>query len=86
VSALRDAGIDPHPVIALADHASPSPSDYAVAECASADVWLTTARCAVKLPARIGASPVLALDHRLDVGDLIARLPSSKPARAANFR
>lgn len=73
-AALRDAGIDPRPVIALDDHAIPSARDYARAARCEVDAWLTTARCAVKLPAAIGGAPVLALDHRLDVASLFERL------------
>jgi tetraacyldisaccharide 4'-kinase len=72
--ALRRAGIDPHPVIALADHAVPSPRDCARAARFEVDVWLTTARCAVKLPAAIGGAPVLVLEHRVDVAPLCERL------------
>ncbi len=73
-AALRGAGIDPRPVIALDDHAIPSARDYARAARCEVDAWLTTARCAVKLPAAIGGAPVLALDHRLDVASLYERL------------
>ncbi len=44
--------------------------------------WLTTARCATKLPAAIGGKPVLALDHRLDVTELIAELVGRLATRA----
>lgn len=73
-AALRRAGIAPAKVIALADHAAPSARDLALAARCAVDAWLTTPRCAVKLPAAIGRAPVLALDHRLDVGALVARL------------
>lgn len=75
-AALRGAGIDPRPVIALADHAIPSARDLARAARFEVDVWLTTARCAVKFPAAIESAPVLALEHRLDVAPLCARLPT----------
>jgi tetraacyldisaccharide 4'-kinase len=73
-AALRGAGIDPRPVIALADHAIPQARELARAARFEVDAWLTTARCIVKLPAAIGGAPVLALDHRLDVAPLCARL------------
>jgi tetraacyldisaccharide 4'-kinase len=75
-AALRVAGIDPRPVIALADHAIPSARDLARAARFEVDVWLTTARCAVKLPDAIARAPVLALEHRLDVAPLCLSLPS----------
>jgi tetraacyldisaccharide 4'-kinase len=74
VAALRDAGIDPRPVIALADHAIPGAGDLARAAGTEVDMWLTTARCVVKLPAAIGGAPVLVLDHQIDVAPLCARL------------
>jgi tetraacyldisaccharide 4'-kinase len=74
-AALREAGVDPRPVIALADHAVPTPRDLARASRFEVDAWLTTARCAVKLPASIGGAPVLVLQHVIDVAPLCARLP-----------
>lgn len=74
-AALRGLGIEPHPVIALADHAVPSARDLARAARFEVDAWLTTARCAVKLPATIGGAPVFVLEHRLDVAALCAHLP-----------
>jgi tetraacyldisaccharide 4'-kinase len=67
VSALARAGIHPEVTMALADHAVPDARALAAAAVAPVDAWLTTARCATKLPAAIGGRPVLALDHRLDV-------------------
>jgi tetraacyldisaccharide 4'-kinase len=79
-AALRDLGIDPRPVIALTDHAIPGARDLARAARFEVDAWLTTARCAVKLPAAIGAAPVLVLEHHLDVAALCARLSLVAPA------
>ncbi len=73
-AALRDLGIDPRPTIALADHAMPEARDLARAGRFEVDAWLTTARCAVKLPARIGPAPVLVLTHEVDVAPLWARV------------
>ena len=78
-AALREAEIDPRPVIALADHAIPSARDYARAARFEVDAWLTTARCAVKLPAAIGGAPVLALEHWLEVAALCERLSLLAP-------
>ncbi|MEP7122804.1 MAG: tetraacyldisaccharide 4'-kinase [Byssovorax sp.] len=73
-AALREAGVDPRPVVALADHAVPTSRDLARAARSPVDAWLTTARCAVKLPAAIGGAPVLVLQHAIDVAPLAARL------------
>lgn len=74
LAALARAGIAPAPTVILGDHASPSSAQLARAARASVDCWLTTARCAVKLPAQLGAAPVLALEHTLVLDALIERL------------
>jgi hypothetical protein len=58
--------------------ASPNPSLRGVSGGfpPTVDAWITTARCATKLPDNLGGKPVLALDHRLDVGELVRRLAS----------
>jgi tetraacyldisaccharide 4'-kinase len=81
VSTLARAGVEPRCTHLLADHASPSPSLLALAARAPVDLWLTTARCAVKLPPVLGAAPVLALEHTLEV-DLLA---SALVDRLASF-
>ena len=78
-AALRAVGIGPWPVIAVGDHAIPTARDYARASRREVDAWLTTERCAVKLPAAIGGAPVLALEHRLEVAALCERLPPPGP-------
>lgn len=78
VSALAHAGVRPEVTLRLADHAVPSASALARAG-RGLDAWLTTARCATKLPAAIRGKRVLALDHRLDVAALVARLAGLCP-------
>jgi tetraacyldisaccharide 4'-kinase len=77
VRALARRGITPAAVVTAADHARLGPA-FAARLDARVDAWLTTARCATKLPASARGRPVLALDHRLDaralVGALAARL------------
>lgn len=77
--ALALRGIEPAVVLALADHArldAASLDRHARAARSSSarepDVWLTTARCAVKLPALLAGREILALDHRVDVSGLFA--------------
>ena len=82
VAALRRVGIAAFPVIALADHAIPSRADYARAARFEVEAWLTSARCAVKLPHAIGGAPVLALSQRIAIGPLIDRLPLDAFPRA----
>jgi tetraacyldisaccharide 4'-kinase len=74
VSALTRAGVRPAVTLRLADHAGPAALIAAARASAAVDAWLTTARCATKLPVGIAGVPVLALDHRLDVGDLVTWL------------
>lgn len=74
VAALAASNLHPAVVLALADHAVFSRRDLDRAARLRVDAWLTTRRCATKLPARLGSAPVLALDHRVDVSGLVARL------------
>jgi tetraacyldisaccharide 4'-kinase len=77
---LARRGITPCAVVTLADHASfaallrrpPQGAAFDV----DVDVWLTTSRCATKLPVALGAAPVLALDHRIDASPLASALLS----------
>jgi tetraacyldisaccharide 4'-kinase len=73
VAALDRAGVRLCAIIALADHASLSPEATASAARLDVDAWLTTERCAVKLPENLGGREVLALEHRLDVEALVER-------------
>jgi tetraacyldisaccharide 4'-kinase len=80
VRALAAHGIIAVASLFLADHAVPSAADRAGAR-TRLDVWLTTARCAAKLPSSLPSSaggdvPVLTLDHRIDVAPLVQRLRS----------
>ncbi|MRG95308.1 tetraacyldisaccharide 4'-kinase [Polyangium spumosum] len=71
---LRRAGLRPYAASCLADHACFDPETLERARSLGLDAWLTTPRCATKLPPWLGAAPVLTLDHRVDVGPLLARL------------
>jgi hypothetical protein len=75
LAALARAGVLPYVTLALADHAVPTARELAAAARAPVDAWVTTARCATKLPAKVGAAPVLILDHRLEIAALLAALP-----------
>lgn len=74
VAALAREGVRPEITLLLGDHVTPSARILARAGLARVDAWLTTARCATRLPAEIGGAPVLALEHRLEVGELVRRL------------
>jgi tetraacyldisaccharide 4'-kinase len=74
VSALARAGVRPAATLLLADHAVPTAAILATAGSAPVDAWLTSARCATKVPATVGGRPVLALQHRVEVAELVRRL------------
>lgn len=74
VAALGRSGIHPEVTLRHADHAAPTARDLARAAGIPVEAWLTTARCATKLPGAIGGRPVLALDHRVDVAALVGHL------------
>ncbi|UQA62585.1 tetraacyldisaccharide 4'-kinase [Polyangium aurulentum] len=80
LATLAVHGIHPAAVLALADHAAFGPSVERRARRAAVDAWLTTARCATKLPPRFGGAPVLALEHSVDVGPLLPRLSAIRGA------
>jgi tetraacyldisaccharide-1-P 4'-kinase len=67
--ALARRGLHPAARIELADHALASAArlERAAAREQRVKVWLTTAKCALKFPSVVAGSPVLALDHRLDL-------------------
>jgi tetraacyldisaccharide 4'-kinase len=76
--ALARRGVEPAVVVELADHARLDALALARRARAAAppgglepDVWLTTVRCAAKLPATLAGAEVLALDHRVDVTGLL---------------
>lgn len=79
--ALALVGIEPEVTLALGDHAALAPADLDRALVAAAprraarpDVWLTTPKCATKLPEALWGAPVFALDHRIDVEPLVGAL------------
>lgn len=87
VRALRARGLNPGPILLFGDHARFSQSalekqyhqhvkpfkKYQ----GSPELWLSSARCAPKLPARLWGAPVLALEHRIFVRPLLEKLGSS---------
>ena len=78
--ALARLGIAPRAVLRFADHAGVSAITgpaLAAGERHRIETWLTTARCATKLPAALGGAPVLGLRHEVDVRALVARLELS---------
>jgi len=73
VRTLASRGLRPAAVIAFADHAHPTAAELerAARKGPPVEAWLTTPKCAVKLPPVIGGSPVFVLDHRVEVPDAL---------------
>lgn len=84
VFGLRARGIDPEPLLLFGDHAR-----FSVAHLEeeyhryrrpfkennnTPELWLTTARCAPKLPPALWGAPVLALSHRIDARPLLEHI------------
>jgi len=76
LAALARSHVRPDVVLTLADHARFDADALGRARAARVDAWLTTSRCATKLPPRLGGAPVLALEHHVDVRPLLPRLSS----------
>ena len=74
LGALAREGVAPEVVVTLADHAVFGASTLDRVRRSRVDAWLTTARCATKLPPRLGGAPVLVLEHHVDVRPLLGRL------------
>src|SRR5262249_36060014 len=65
ITSLAPAGVTPVVTVCRAD-----PGAIALPAGLRVDAWLTTARCATKLPASWGGAPVLALEHEIDAAAL----------------
>jgi tetraacyldisaccharide 4'-kinase len=74
LASLEAAGIAPVARVLAADHARFADVDRLVSRLPSVDAWLTTTRCATKLPSSLRGAPVLALARRLDTADLVRAL------------
>jgi tetraacyldisaccharide 4'-kinase len=69
LGSLARRGLHPAAILDFGDHACPTAAELARAAGRKQRVkaWLATPKCAVKLPLEIAGSPVLALDHRLEL-------------------
>lgn len=77
VTSLLAAGVVVSVRLEVPDHGDFSPPVLRRAAEAGVDAWLATARCATKLPPRIGGAPVWTLTHRVDAAPLVERLASA---------
>jgi tetraacyldisaccharide 4'-kinase len=71
---LQAHGISPTATVLLGDHARFTISGINPSKLARVDAWLTTGRCATKLPAWLAGAPVLSLVHEVDVRLVAQRL------------
>jgi tetraacyldisaccharide 4'-kinase len=82
LDALERHGITPRAVWLAADHAAPRPKLES-----RVDAWLTSAKCATKLPERLGSAPVWTLVQGVDLpAELIARISVLDPRKEPRFR
>jgi hypothetical protein len=69
-------------MVTLPDHDAPTLAqlERATATTHRIEAWLTTGKCAVKLPARIRGAPVLALRHELTLPGSLVEWIACDPA------
>lgn len=79
ITSLEAVGIQPVVVDLFADHAAPRRS--AGRALRALDLWLTTPKCATRLPVTWRGAPVWTLDRRLDLGDAVVEQCRSLGAR-----
>jgi tetraacyldisaccharide 4'-kinase len=69
---LARRGIEPVSTLAFPDHHRPTHAELSRATARTThriDAWLTTGKCATKLPEALGGAPVLVLDHTFRLSD-----------------
>jgi len=89
VRALANRGLCPIATVVFPDHHRPSPAelDALTRTTHRIDAWLTTGKCATKLPSSVGRVPVLVLDHVVRLTDrLIGWAAADGPGRDSDFR
>ena len=72
VGALARRGVHPVATLAFPDHHRPTLTELDRATARTThriDAWLTTGKCATKLPPFVAGAPVLALEHTLRLSD-----------------
>lgn len=74
VRALERRGIEIATWVRLADHAGPTEALRELRARAAVGVWLAPERSAVVLPEHVHGAPIAALEHRLDVRELVDAL------------
>jgi tetraacyldisaccharide 4'-kinase len=89
IAGLARRGLRPVATLTFPDHHRPTPIELARATARTThriDAWLTTGKCATKLPPALAGAPILALEHALRLSDRlidwVASLPSSPRQRA----
>lgn len=87
--ALARRGFPPAAILAFPDHHRPTAAELAAASATTTrriDAWLTTGKCATKLPGALAGAPILVLEHEVRLSDrLIAWVASDAPPDTAGF-
>jgi tetraacyldisaccharide 4'-kinase len=80
-----------HPVVTLAfpDHHRPTPAELAQVTARTTrriEAWLTTGKCATKLPSEVAGAPILILEHVVRLSErLVAWVASEDPRPPSSF-
>jgi tetraacyldisaccharide 4'-kinase len=89
VQSLARRGIHPVATMAFPDHHRPTDAELAAATARTTlriDAWLTTGKCATKLPATLAGAPILVLDHAVGLSErLVSWVASAGPEPPAHF-
>jgi tetraacyldisaccharide-1-P 4'-kinase len=87
IRSLARRGLQPAATIELGDHDRPAiiQLERAAARKQRVKLWLTTPKCALKLPPKVAGAPVFVLDHRIELPKTLVDWVLSKGARAGGF-
>jgi tetraacyldisaccharide 4'-kinase len=87
LGSLAVRGLHPTAVIRLGDHDRPTAAELErqAARKQRVKVWLTTPKCALKLPPEVAGAPVLALDRRIELPKTLVDWVLSKGPLPSGF-
>jgi tetraacyldisaccharide 4'-kinase len=87
IRSLARRGLHAAATIELGDHDQPAifQLERAAARKQRVKLWLTTPKCALKLPPKVAGSPVFVLDHRIELPKTLVDWVLSKGAGAGGF-
>ena len=89
LAGLARRGLYPVVTLAFPDHHRPAPAELAQATARTThriEAWLTTGKCATKLPSEAAGAPILILEHAVQLSErLVAWVASEDPQAALEF-